>query len=224
MKSTLLIHTHLGLGDHFVCNGLIRHIVKKNEFDKYLIPSKQQNFPTVKRMYDDLKNVEVFSVVDDIDVYTDLNTDRLTILRVGFENLKHNVNFDKSFYDQLNIPLEYKRSEFKVHRDIDKETKCVNHYNPPDDYIFVHDKSSVGKYDLKINSNLPRVTPEGYDFTLIDYLTLIDNAQEVHCVDSSFLNMIDLCGNCDRMFFHRVKKSQYPSISKSWKVVEYENN
>ena len=56
----LIIHHHLGLGDHFVCNGLVRFIIDKNNYEQYYIPAKEQNFLTVKEMYSDLNNVENF--------------------------------------------------------------------------------------------------------------------------------------------------------------------
>jgi hypothetical protein len=223
METKLLIHTHLGLGDHFVCNGLVRYVIEHTDYDSYVIPAKEHNAPTVERMYCDLKNTTVLSVKNDNDVYHNISSD-MKVLRVGFEHMDYSVNFDESFYKQLNIPLEYKRTYFKVCRDSENEKKCFEHYNPPDKYIFVHNTSSVGTFDLNIKSDLPIITPKGYDFTLLDYLYLIENAEEIHCIDSSFLNMIDLAVELDKMFFHRLKKTQYPMISNNWKVVEYENS
>ena len=37
----LIIHHHLGLGDHFVCNGLVRFIIDKNNYEQYYIPAKE---------------------------------------------------------------------------------------------------------------------------------------------------------------------------------------
>ena len=31
-KEKILIYHHLGLGDHFNCNGLVRYLYKKNKF------------------------------------------------------------------------------------------------------------------------------------------------------------------------------------------------
>jgi len=221
-KNKLLIHTHLGLGDHFICNGLIRHIIDSSNYNNYTIPSKIQNYPTIKRMYCDLDdNVDIMKVNCDSDVYVNL-PNNMEILRIGFEHMRSDLNFDEAFYDQLGLPLEIKRKKFKLCRDFNKEQECFNFYDPPEKYIFVHDQSSVGKYNLKIKNNLPQIRPTSFDFTLMDYLTLIEKAEEIHCIDSSFLNMIDLSVNHAKMYFHQTKKTPYPSIEKKWKLVQYE--
>ena len=82
-KNKLLIHTHLGLGDHFICNGLIRHIIDSSNYNNYTIPSKIQNYPTIKRMYCDLDdNVDIMKVNCDSDVYVNL-PNNMEILRIG---------------------------------------------------------------------------------------------------------------------------------------------
>ena len=53
MKRIFLIH-HLGLGDHIVCNGLVRELIKK--CDLIYFPVKHHNFATVKFMFRDIPN------------------------------------------------------------------------------------------------------------------------------------------------------------------------
>ena len=56
-----LIYHHLGLGDHIICNGLVREICN-NSKNSFLLPAKKQNFQTVEFMFRDLKNLTVVSV------------------------------------------------------------------------------------------------------------------------------------------------------------------
>ena len=69
----LVIHTHLGLGDHFICCGLVRKIIFKNEYKNYYIACKRQNLESVKPLFNDIKNAPssklnevVFSSVSNI--------------------------------------------------------------------------------------------------------------------------------------------------------------
>lgn len=220
MNNSLLIHTHLGLGDHFVCNGLVRYLVEVGSYDSYSMPAKHHNLETVKQMYSDLQRLRVFGVDSDASVYHGLKYQQ-KMLRIGFEYMDYSVNFDQSFYGQIGLSLETKRTHFKVNRDPEREQACMDHYKVHEKYIFVHDTSSVGKIDLKINSDLTVISPEGFDFTLIDYLGLIERAEEIHCLDSSFMNMIDLAVNHDRMYFHDIKGFPLPLQTDKWKHVNY---
>ena len=53
----ILIHHHLGLGDHIVCNGLVRNLIQKNQI--YGIFVKKHNVDNVMFMYKDLKNLKL---------------------------------------------------------------------------------------------------------------------------------------------------------------------
>ena len=56
MKKTVVIHHHLGLGDHIICNGLINHISVSKKI--YLI-CKLQYYKNIKYLYQDNNNVKI---------------------------------------------------------------------------------------------------------------------------------------------------------------------
>ena len=181
-NTEIYIHTHLGLGDHFVCNGLVRKFISETSFERYHLVCKTKNEKTVRQMYKDLDCLDLCLVEKDSDLYKNIGSPS-KVFRVGFFDPGDN-KFDKMFYDQVGFDFSVKRIETK-HR---------------------------------------IVKPDNFNYTPIDYLKIIENAEEIHCLDSSFLNMIDLAVNHDKMFFHKVKKTGYPTISDNWKIVEYENN
>ena len=66
MKNLVIYH-HLGIGDSIACNGLVRHILKKNnkKILIYLI-CKDIFFKTIRFMYRDEKNIipmEILTIV-----------------------------------------------------------------------------------------------------------------------------------------------------------------
>ena len=71
----LIIHTHLGLGDHFICCGLVRKTILKNEYEKYFIVCKKHNCNSVKYLFNDFKNAEILEVDNDDQVKQFLNAD-----------------------------------------------------------------------------------------------------------------------------------------------------
>jgi len=221
-NTEIYIHTHLGLGDHFVCNGLVRKFISETSFERYHLVCKTKNEKTVRQMYKDLDCLDLCLVEKDSDLYENIGSDN-KVLRVGFSD-HGDGKFDKMFYDQLGFNFSVKRKNFYIERDKDRENEYYEEIIDSKPYIFVHDRSSVGSFDLRIETKHRIVKPDNFNYTPIDYLKIIENAEEIHCLDSSFLNMIDLAVNHDKMFFHKVKKTGYPTISDNWKIVEYENN
>jgi hypothetical protein len=51
------IYHHLGLGDHIICNGLVRSLINPNEEYKMFV--KSHNLDSVSFMYRDLNNLSL---------------------------------------------------------------------------------------------------------------------------------------------------------------------
>ena len=64
MKKIFFI-PHLGLGDHFTCNGMTRELYKK--CDLMVMPVKENNIKVVKRMFSDLPDLHLLPVVGSMD-------------------------------------------------------------------------------------------------------------------------------------------------------------
>ena len=220
MKPTdILIHTHLGVGDHFICNALIRKFIETTDYKTYHVACKRKNQKTVNQLFSDLSCVSLYLVDSDMELY-ELSR-HVPVLRIGHEKMDQSVNFDVSFYRQMGYDISLKWDGFFIKRNHHRELECYKQEVPEEPYIFVHDSSSVGNFNLNHRTDLTIVRPTNHDWTPIDYLTVIERASEIHCLDSSFLNMIDLCVTHDEKFFHKVKNGQYPIISNSWKMIDY---
>ena len=58
----------------------------------------------------------------------------------------------------------------------------------------MHNQSSYGKVDLQSNKNLPIIYIEKETDlykNIFLYLKVIENASEIHCLDSSFLHLVE---------------------------------
>lgn len=53
------IHHHLGLGDHIICNGMVRYFYKK--YKKILLFCYTHNYENVNYMYRDLYNLDIIN-------------------------------------------------------------------------------------------------------------------------------------------------------------------
>ena len=198
-RPRLAILTHMGLGDHFICNGLIRHLAKTSDVVTY---AKHGNVKNVREMFRDLgPDVTVIAVEGDNEAWDKLLTEP-NALRTGLfvgPNWQVAKPWCVSFYVHANVNPSALRDEFFVLRSRDREEafhrKVVDHLGT-DKYIVIHDDPS--RYQsISVATDLPIVRigrglfPVESD-TIYDYCTLIERAQQYHGYDSSFAWIVEL--------------------------------
>jgi hypothetical protein len=211
------IYHHLGLGDHIICNGLVRYYQKI--YEKITVFCKPHNFLNVKYMYRDNKNIEVLPIGEDYDVENYIINNNLTenIIKVGFEYLRGGKTFDESFYIGKEIPFSVRYGNFYLERDYEIEKKIMNDLNPKNEnYIFTHnvDMSRIRK-DLKIIEN-----PINYN--IFNLITLIENAEEVHLMESSIKCLVNSYKMDKPKFFYHNYVRNYDSYINSMGLNKFE--
>ena len=107
MSKKIYILHHLGLGDHFHCNGVVRSLLKEKYKDtKVILFAKQKYLKMVQFMYRDLHNLKVISISNDEkkeqeEINSYLNEED-KIERIGFDyflkNKHKNKTIDMLFY------------------------------------------------------------------------------------------------------------------------------
>ena len=187
----------MGLGDHFTCNGLVRHYYK--QYDKLYLFCYKHFESNIQFMYRDLPNLYTIGLSSDVEVdeYISKNNLHDQLIKIGFDKsraLQHQVKtFDEGFYLAENLPFSIRFDEYFVERDMDKEMELYQTLNPTDeDFIFVHEDPERGMFldksrirqDLKIIGNDKK-------FLIFDYIYLLSKAKEVHVMQSSLKDMIN---------------------------------
>jgi hypothetical protein len=219
----LVVHHHLGLGDHFICNGLVNHLAETH--DVVHLPCKRAYYATVSCLYSEEPKVEVFAVDHEAtDVAHMAGRLNAEILRVGFGRVDRE-RFDVSFYEQLGIPFEYRYSKFKLpshipHEDDVFRTLTGGHER----YCLVHREGSPGTYALRFTPSLPVVDINrraGAIFeNLLGYRRLIQRAAEIHCVNSSVIHLVESIGPPAALYYHDVRKRNFQTRL-PWRTIEY---
>ena len=152
-EKKIFLHHHLGLGDHIICNGLVNLLSKKYSI---LLITKYRNYGSVRHLYKENKQVRVIPLLSFLtktihrERKVTLNLGKvfnLNVLFVGFQKNSTSINWDKSFYDQVNIPFKERYREFYV----PKYKKVIN--VPENEFRLIHSKSSTGEYNLKIKNS-----------------------------------------------------------------------
>ena len=214
---SFLIYHNLGLGDHIVCNGMVRHFAESS--DVYLF-SKQKNYYSVKTMYSDNSRITVVPVVDDEDAKEKYANWNIIKIAVGCANPEWNPNsntpFDVIFYEQAGIPHDYRWSKFLCAHD-----HMVS--NPTGDYAFIHDDVARG-YTIKAKPMMPIVRPSTEEFAIADWFAVLANAKEIHCINSAFLILADQVKTTGRLYWHKYARNEgalcNPTVRKTWTIIE----
>ena len=187
-----LAYTHLGLGDHIVCNGLLNHF--SESFNKVYLPVKSRDINNVNYLYKDNDKIHTFKIeheteVEDIKNFAKKNN--LVTLKVGFK--KRKPPFNLSFYEQFDLPYSISVEKFKVTRDEAKEENLYQHlkgiYNINGPYQIVHNQSSYGKVSLKTNEKLSTIFIEKETDlykNIFLYTKIIENAKKFIALTAVF--------------------------------------
>jgi len=210
------IYQHLGLGDHVICNGLIRTVIDERE--SYSMFVKSHNLTSVKFMYRDLPNLN-FIEGDDEFAQSYLRNNFVTmdkLILIGFCQmpLPGARDFDDSFYLQHGVPFEKRWSAFKVERDLESEKKLFDKFNVKEgEYIFIHDdadRNLIIDDSVVQNKELRIIRPlKGLTDNIFDYCYLMEHSAESHFMDSSFRLVFDSLGLRDTKIFLQPTKEKF---------------
>jgi hypothetical protein len=210
-KETIGVLTHMGMGDHFVCNGMIRQLSKLYNIITFV---KKQNLKSVQYMFRDLGPHVTFVPVENDQEAWD-KQEPVTIRTGIFFGPGWDTSniWCESFYMNAGLDPSIMREEFFVLRSRDREQKFyrkVVDFLGSDKYIIVHDDKSRYENEINVHTDLPIVRINKGEFpiesdNIFDYCTLIEKAVEYHGFDSSFAWLIELMKlrPIEKTFMHR---------------------
>jgi len=236
-----ILLNHMGIGDAIMLNGMVRHFA---EDDKVVVVAKNCHEILMRFMYRDLGDQIDFIFVETTQPqhvwqkvwqYHNKCGNHSRIIPLSTYGMDDNTwanwtqtegmsNWSEVVYNQAGVPHEYMRTKFKLIREPERELK------PPEKpYIFVHDDPERGRvinvdteFDVfKPHSKVTNLKEEYFESNvpnIFDYISIIENAKEVHCMNSSYNWFIELMklGKKETNFFHTTVAHKYykPSIVK----------
>lgn len=203
----IFVRPHLGMGDFLVCNSIFRHFAESNGI---ILPCKSANLPSVQFMLNGL-TVAFLAVTNDeqVDRFTGIASMRGTeILKLGmFGEGFDGKRWDAAMFEQAGLPFEQRWTGFKVDRDLSRE------FEPPKEpYAFVHEDVQRGFVIrlARVPKDIKLVYPViGQTNNLFDYCRLIENATELHLIDSCFAILADSLPSlkCKRFVVHHYARN-----------------
>ena len=226
--NNLLLYHHLGLGDHIDCNGMVRYFAELYPESLINIPAKSNYYGMVAYMFRDSNQI----CVHEVDKHNERNGIRnlyesiqpSEFFVVGHQFYPTDPSPDKNcweyFYEQFNIDYDVKYDNFYVQRDLEEEKRVFDKLNPTgEDYIFVHDDKDRG-FEIELNSNL-KVVRNDITENIFWFPTILENAKEVHVMESSFKSMVEHFPTNGKLYFHDFRGHPLGRHVKEWEIIEY---
>lgn len=234
VKSRILLDFHHGMGDELICNGLVREYCKR--YESVGIFCLKRNYPSVSFMYRDLTNLRIHVVGS--------HTERMRFrffnpLRFGesrYDEIRTidayddecGIRFERQVYEKtFGIPLEKKWDSFFVERDPDRESALLKKTGVTGPFQFVHDDGRFPLDRSRISQTLPVIEPtKELTNNVFDCCGAIEQAREIHVVDSSFIVLIDCLqyvNDAQRLYKHQYARAtpaaQSPLLRKPWAIL-----
>lgn len=136
------------------------------------------------------------------------------------KNKSRYPSFVHAKYEQAGVD---KSERYNLHytRDLEKEQE-LSDMIPLEKFALVHDRSDYGSRP-EISTYLPivRFAPVA-GFSIFDWRKVIERASEIHCIDSSLANFVEVIRPEGKCFFYRVPERQTESwfdFSK-WELID----
>ena len=188
------IYHHWGLGDHIICNGMVRYFYKID--NPIRLFCNNRNVTNIQYMYRDLDKIELFPFDYDtqcVKYIADNNIEK-DLIKIGHEKCSYDLDtsFDRDFYKIAGLDFSIRFKDFYIERDSNKEEEVYRALNPNNEkFIFIHDDPSRGyTIDIsKINTQY-KIIYNDMQFLVFNYIKLIEMAEEVHFMQSSFKELI----------------------------------
>ncbi len=150
--------------------------------------------------------------------------------------LEKNTIWQKIFYKHLGVPYKTRYSHFDIPRDHDAEQELLDTLNLPKEYAFVVNIAGGRSYNLEAKIDLPIVNPTHFDrgyrplisTLLFDWSKIIENAKEIHTVDTSWMHLIRSLKLKVPKFFHNHRNAMLSQANEylndegdsGWKRIE----
>jgi hypothetical protein len=124
-------------------------------------------------------------------------------------------------YEIMGVPIS-EVSNLQYERNLQKEIELWDMVYPRTNYILVHGASDYGTSVEFEGDNVVEFYPiEGY--TIFDWRKIIENADEIHCIDSSLVNFVDcLDVEADLNYYITDKvplKGDRTILTKKWNII-----
>jgi hypothetical protein len=226
-SNILLLHHHMGIGDHIALNGMVFTLLDDHGYESVKLFCKDRYLQMFKELYTDPR-IELLGVADCHTIEEEIHqVDAIAkqfpdaeFVRLGFDQYRPQPNktCDQVFYEMADIPYQNKYTHFRMNRNREEEDRVFRKLNPSgEDYVFVHDSPDRG-WNISVQTPYKIIRNDPSE-NLFHYGKIIENAKELHCVESSFRCMSEhLDMSAVRLVYHPIRPGVSITSIHKWEV------
>ena len=229
----------MDLGDYFVHAGIINHYADRcNELH---VPVKPHNYETLKTLFQENPRIIVVVLNENEDDYIKRNNlgrvnNGWPLVWVKVEGRHKTVMWPEQCYIHYEVPYRYKYDNFRLPKNIPGSEVLFNKLTNGRPYALVHRGTGLHPEGLPINvplfrqmNNFPELDiieiKPGLTNNMLDFVKLIENAEEIHCVNSSFFCLVDCIHKLTkaRLFFHDIRADSVMRVNNEYNGLVWTN-
>jgi hypothetical protein len=236
----------MDLGDCFVHNGIVNYYADRCQ--QLHVPVQPKYYDTISCLYSEHPNIITVPMeVDQEEAY--INCYKISRIINDWEMVFRDVNgyrtailWDEQIYTHFELPFSMRYSNFRLPKYIPEQENLYNRLYQNRPYILIHRSTGQHPDGLPIDVEKFRtdsgLSPEvdvievvpSITSNMLNYVRLIENAEEIHCVNSSFFCLVDSIFHRTRakLFFHDIRASSIMRVNsewnrRCWNIVYYPN-
>lgn len=229
MHDEIMIAHQSGLGEFFICNGLVNYFSQC--YKKIYLPVSVNNYPTVKHLYSDNPRVNLLQWTEkdyvDVDYLDGYN---MPLIDVNCWNNRPRPNhfWYRYYYEQFGLSYDLRFTNSNIPNYTDRICEKII---PSNDYIVVHNSSSAGNYNLNIQTGLEIIYVDNtISSNLVDWQPVFENATEIHAAPSSVFCLVDSLRYHKKikakLYYHDIRLTNAPIDHTDlrltgWNVIDY---
>lgn len=215
----VVIAHNTGLGDHIVMNGAVRHFLFDFDI-VYIFALMNHKLANVGHMFRDTDRIKVIPVgkprgkrafdralkwrynyevncgPDSHPISKDVDFKggfRKTVVAGKDWGRMGDTTWPRYFYQIQGVPYKCRHEDFYFERDRAREDALFEKLKLPDRYAFVCNwstQAAVSLDQIRKRTSLPIVLPYHEDTLIFDWMGVIENATEIHTVDTSYFHLV----------------------------------
>jgi hypothetical protein len=210
----LLVATRGGLGDQIICNGIVNHW---SETHHVILPVRKDFIPSMQCLYMDNPNVEIIECYylqlgpgHEQEMMEKSQHYNARYISLGTMGVNETV-YQESMYEHAGLPFEYRYSKFRFPSEV-KNRQGLNNLlaeYAKEPYSLVHRWGSSGPANFHLHViTHPIIEVVAHTNNIFDWIDLILNATEIHCLPSSFFHLVDsiLPQVKAKLFYHHARR------------------
>lgn len=238
ISNEIYIASLLALGDAITIKPLVK--LWCSQYRKLYYATNPENIVSVSALFADLPMVIIVPYTSAEDEQQFINQHNLPVLNLrnivartpvvyhGYDQrIEIAINYDRQLYEYFEVPYSWRHKGWHANFDLDAAQRLYDMLNPTHEpYVLWHKSMSyypqgvpidlssyrqnLGKTDIKIIDILPEHTQN-----ILDYYLLIQRAQEIHCVPSSFHALVDslIPHTKAELYYHDIKHNSLLQVN-----------